>query len=390
MMFDRPLAPYATDWRESRGRFHPEPESNERTSFMRDRDRIVHSGAFRRLKYKTQVFVYHEGDHYRTRLTHTIEVAQISRTIARRLGLDEDLAEALALAHDVGHPPFGHAGEGVLNECLAPFGGFDHNVQTLKQLTSLEKRYMDFDGLNLSWECLEGLVKHNGPFDRSDKIPEYLTEFNEYFDLDLFRYSSLEAQVAAIADDIAYDNHDIDDALRAGLLQIDDIRHLPFFGEVIADVYDNHRDRSRERVIFEGVRRLIGGMIDDVVETSRAHIADAGITHACDVRSMNRPLISFSDELRAQDRQLKTFMFDQVYRHWRINRSTSKAKRVVRDLFGIYTAEPNILPDDWRRLAEHVDEKSRAIAVADFIAGMTDRFAMIEHRRLFDLSEGHR
>ena len=390
MMFDRSLAPYASNWRESRGRLWPEAESSERTSYMRDRDRIVHSGAFRRLKYKTQVFVYHEGDHYRTRLTHTIEVAQISRTIARRLGLDEDLAEALALAHDVGHPPFGHAGESVLNECLAPHGGFDHNVQTLKQLTLLEKRYMDFDGLNLSWECLEGLVKHNGPFNKKDKIPEYLNEFNDIFDLDLFRYSSLEAQVAAIADDIAYDNHDIDDALRAGLLDIDDIRHLPFFGSVIAEVHDTHHDRSRERVIFEGVRRLIGGMVDDVVETSRARIANAAVAHCDDVRAHGLPLVAFSDQLGEHDRILKNFMFDNVYRHWRINRSTSKAKRVVRDLFDIYTAEPNILPDEWRNLAEHVDEKSRAIAVADFIAGMTDRFAMIEHRRLFDLSEGHR
>lgn len=388
MMFSRQLAPYACHWENSKGRFFEEPESVERTAYMRDRDRIVHSAAFRRLKFKTQVFVYHEGDHYRTRLTHTLEVAQISRTIARRLGLDEDLAEALALAHDLGHPPFGHAGEAVLNECLKPFGGFDHNVQTVKILTSLERRYMDFDGLNLSWECLEGIVKHNGPPKPSFLNNDYIKKIMSQWDLDVVRQSSLEAQVAALADDIAYDNHDVDDALRAGLLHIMDVRHLPIFGDTIAAIHDQYPGRERERVIFESVRRLIGMMVDDVVNVTRENIAKLGIGCVEEVRSAPHAIVAFSPSMLAAQTQLKKFMFENVYRHWRVNRSTSKAKRIIRDLCHIYMSEPQILPDDWRGIAEAADHEERALIVGDFIAGMTDRFAMVEHRRLFDLTEG--
>nr|WP_269331906.1 deoxyguanosinetriphosphate triphosphohydrolase [Futiania mangrovii] len=379
-------AAFACDPGRSRGRLIAEPEATNRSAFQRDRDRIIHSTAFRRLKHKTQVFVYHEGDHFRTRLTHSLEVAQIARAIARTLGLDEDLAEALALAHDFGHTPFGHAGEDALDACMKPWGGFDHNAQTLRIVTRLEQKYADFDGLNLTWETLEGLVKHNGPMDRP--VPRAIADYVARHDLEIATWPSLEAQVAAIADDIAYDNHDIDDGLRAGLFTVEDLAAVPFFGEMFREVEERYPGIDPSRLIHEAVRRLIGDMVDDVVAETRARVAEARPRSVEDVRGAGRALAGFSAAMAGHDKALKAFLHGHMYRHYKVNRMMSKARRIVTDLFALYMAEPGILPDGWRRSAEEADEAARAALVADFIAGMTDRFAIEEHRRLFDLTSG--
>jgi dGTPase len=384
-------APYASDPAGSRGRLHPETESATRTPFQRDRDRIIHSVAFRRLKHKTQVFVYHEGDHYRTRLTHSLEVAQIARSISRQLGLDEDLAEALALAHDLGHPPFGHAGEDALKACMAAYDGFDHNAQTLRIVTSLEQRYGAFDGLNLTWEALEGIVKHNGPLlSAADAdaagLPAAIRDYAARQDLHLHSYPSAEAQVAALSDDIAYNNHDIDDGLRAGLFRLEDMRDLPLVGELIAEVDRAYPGLERPRRTHELTRRLISHMIEDVIAESGRRLAAAAPACADDIRAQNRPMIAFSNNLAAMDRPLRDFLFKNVYRHFLVNRMISKAKRVVTDLFELFVAEPGTLPDEWQRQCDAPHTPRTARVVCDFIAGMTDRFALDEHRRLFDLS----
>ncbi|PWR24859.1 deoxyguanosinetriphosphate triphosphohydrolase [Zavarzinia aquatilis] len=386
-------APYASDPRRSRGRRTPEPDSPTRSAFQRDRDRIIHSGAFRRLQYKTQVFVYQEGDHYRTRLTHSLEVAQIARSICRVLRLDEDLGEALALAHDLGHTCFGHAGEDALDACMAPFGGFDHNAQTLRILTKLEKRFADFDGLNLSWEALEGVVKHNGPLVHADgrplkdrALPVAITEYMAEQDLELATHAGPEAQVAALADDIAYNNHDLDDGLRAGLFRLDDIRDLPLVGELLRGVEAKYPGIGRERTAHETVRALIGRMIDDVLTETRARLAALNPASVEAIRHHHRPVVAFSEKMAEQDRALKAFLWSRMYRHDRVNRMTSKARRCVRDLFGLLLAEPQCLPGDWARRAEGPGTPRTARLVADFIAGMTDRFAIEEHARLFDIS----
>jgi dGTPase len=381
------LAPYASKPEQSRGRLHPEPEHPTRSAFQRDRDRIIHSTAFRRLTHKTQVFVYHEGDHYRTRLTHSLEVAQIARTISRALGLDEDLAETLALAHDLGHTPFGHAGEVALNAEMARFGGFSHNDQTLRILTRLERRYAEFDGLNLTWESLEGTVKHNGPLrgagiERS--VPPTIAEYDSCHPLALETFPSAEAQVAALADDIAYNNHDIDDGLRAGLFAVADLADVPLVGPVFHRVASCYPGIEEPRLIHESIRRLIDRMVGDLIGETCGRLADSALGSVDEVRALNAPIVDFSDEMRRNDRALKEFLFERMYRHHRVKRMSSKAHRVVHDLFALYLAEPQRLPREWRELAAGPNEPSTARVGADYLAGMTDRFALDEHHRLFD------
>ncbi|MBA4208708.1 MAG: deoxyguanosinetriphosphate triphosphohydrolase [Parvibaculum sp.] len=384
-------ARFASKAEETRGRLFPEPESATRTPFQRDRDRIIHSSAFRRLKYKTQVFVYHEGDNYRTRLSHSLEVAQIARSVARVLGLDEDLAETLALAHDLGHTPFGHAGETALDACMKDYGGFDHNAQTLRIVTKLERRYAEFDGLNLTWETLEGLVKHNGPVIapgiRVEDLPRAIAEYAETQDLELETYAGPEAQVAALADDIAYNNHDIDDGLRAGLFSIDDLMAVPLVGDVFRRVMDRYPGLEEARVIHEAVRELIGTMIGDVLEETRARLQAARPETAADIRAMDRSLVGFTAEMNEHNAALKAFLFKRMYRHYRVNRSMSKAQRIVQDLFGLLHRSPDQLPPEWQRGCDGSGGLKTARRVCDFIAGMTDKFAIEEHQRLFDLHD---
>jgi dGTPase len=383
-----PRAVYACDPDRSRGRLHRESESATRTRFQRDRDRIVHSAAFRRLKHKTQVFVYHEGDHYRTRLTHSLEVAQIARSLARALGLDEDLAEALALAHDLGHPPFGHAGEEALAAAMRPYGGFDHNGQTLRVLTRLEARYAEFDGLNLTWETLEGVVKHNGPL--AVALPWAVAEYVAGHDLELHTWPSAEAQAAALADDIAYHSHDLDDGLRAGLFAIADLRALPVIGPAVRAVEDRYPDLEASRLVHEALRRMIDAMVNDLLAETRCRLDAARPASAEEVRGLGRPVVAFSDAMAEANKGLKRFLHERMYRHFRVNRMTSKARRVVRDLFDLFVAEPECLPNDWQERTRAADARLRARLVCDYIAGMTDRYALDEHRRLFDLYEESR
>jgi dGTPase len=386
--FPAPLAPYATKAEESRGRLHAEPESATRTAFQRDRDRVVHSVAFRRLKHKTQVFIYHEGDHYRTRLTHSLEVAQIARSIARTLALDEDLAECVALAHDLGHPPFGHTGEDALKACMAEYAGFDHNAQTLRILTKLERRHAAFDGLNLAWETLEGVVKHNGPLEgphsqKRDPLPAAIAEYVRRHDLELATYPGIEAQVAAIGDDIAYNNHDVDDGLRAGLFSLEAARDLPLVGEALRAVERRAPDAPPGVRIAEAVSALIGEMIDDVVEETRRRLAAAAPRSAAEVRTAGRPLVDFSPPMRDRLQGLRAFLHENMYRHYKVNRARSQARRIVRALFDLFFNEPETLPPEWQSAAMAADPLGRARVVCDYIAGMTDRYAIREYERLF-------
>lgn len=385
-----PRAPYATDPARSRGRLHEEPESKTRTPFERDRDRIVHSSAFRRLRGKTQVFVAHEGDHYRTRLTHSLEVAQIARSVARVMGLDDDLAETLGIAHDLGHPPFGHTGEDVLDACMEGFQGFDHNAQTLRVLTKLERKYPLFDGLNLTWETLEGVVKHNGPLVRYgqtlEDLPIAIQEYNATHDLDLDSWPSLEAQVAAHADDIAYNNHDIDDGLRAGLFTLTELREeVPMVERVLLTVERDHPSVDEFRTSAETIRRLIGVWIDDLMWESNNRIEAAKPQTVEDVRAAGKPLIGFSDVMNEHQAVLRRFLMARMYRHWRVNRSRSHAKRIIRQLFELFIAEPELLPPGWQQGADGPRGQRTARRVCDYIAGMTDDFAIDEHKRLFRL-----
>lgn len=384
----RPRAPYAVDPARSRGRLVPEASSPTRTDYQRDRDRILHASAFRRLKHKTQVFVYHEGDHYRTRLTHTLEVSQIARSIARALGLDEDLAETLALAHDLGHTPFGHAGERALDACMAGEGGFDHNAQTLRIVTRLERRYAAFDGLNLTWETLEGLVKHNGPLtDRAGHplgtaaLPVAISVYAEKQDLELWSQPSAEAQAAAIADDIAYNAHDLDDGLRAGLFEVEDLRGVAFLGELLDEIAALWPGLDRSRTIHELTRRVITRLVEDAIREGARRLVELAPGSAEEVRAAAQPVVAFSPALVAADRGIKDFLFPRMYRHPRVMRVMADAQRIVRDLHALYVATPAEMPEEWR---QHGANGTRA--VADFIAGMTDRYAIMEHRRLFDLT----
>jgi len=357
-----------------------------RTPFQRDRDRIVHATAFRRLTYKTQVFVFHEGDHYRTRLTHSIEVAQIARAIARMLALDEDLAEALALAHDLGHPPFGHAGERALAAATAPYGGFDHNAQSLKVVTRLERKYASFDGLNLSLETLEGLVKHNGPltgaYSGESILRRAVDEAGLADRLHLACYAPAEAQAAAIADDIAYNSHDLDDGLRAGLLALDALADVPLVGAFIGAV--PRAGVETQRIIYEVNRRIITALIDDVVRTSRERLATLPDQSLAGVRDAGQPVVALSNQARAEMEGLQDYLFANLYRHPRVMRVMGAAETIVRDLFQRYMAQPAAMPGPWRAAGESTAEAGRAALVADFVAGMTDRYAIKEHRRLFD------
>ena len=370
MWRNQALAPFATLPWQSRGRLHVEPSSPSRSPFQRDRDRIIHSTAFRRLKHKTQVFVYHEGDHYRTRLTHSLEVA---------------------LAHDLGHTPFGHAGEDALHAAMKSHGGFDHNAQTLRILTKLEERYAEFNGLNLTWETLEGAVKHNGPLIKPghplSQLPAAIVEYCQDHDLELTGHAGPEAQVAALSDDIAYNNHDIDDGLRAGLFEVADLMDLPLVGEMFSIVTQKYPGIDQGRLIHEAVRRVINAMVEDVLAETRRRLKDAAPKSVADIRALGRPVVAFSDHMAATDRTVKAFLYKRMYEHWKLNRSHSKARRVVADLFGLLFAEPNCLPPPWRERAEQAEPQARARLVADYIAGMTDRFALDEHRRLFDLYE---
>ncbi len=381
------LAPYACHEAASRGRLYDEAESATRRCYQRDRDRIIHCGAFRRLEYKTQVFVNHEGDNYRTRLTHTLEVSQIARAICRSLNLNEDLGEALALAHDLGHPPFGHTGEDALKEVMAPFGGFDHNAQSLSVVVNLEERYAGFDGLNLTWETLEGLVKHNGPLlgdDESPPLPRVIAEYGEIQDLELDTHASAEAQAAALADDIAYNNHDIDDGLRAGLFSVGDLDDVPLVGPIFAAVRKDFPNLDESRQIHEAVRRLIGAMVNDLLSESRRLILEAKVATADDIRGLGRPVVGFSPDMAALEASVKAFLFENMYRHTRLKETMSEAKRVVRDLFLAFQADPGRLPGEWRNKLDGVSREIAAQMVADYVAGMTDRYALEEHHRLLE------
>ena len=383
----RPLAIYASDPNTARGRAIPQPSKSERSPFQRDKDRIIHSSAFRRLKGKTQVFVAHEGDYYRTRLTHSLEVSQIARSIARVLGLDEDLAECLALAHDLGHPPFGHSGEDALAACMEPYGGFDHNAQTLRIVTHLEGRYAEFDGLNLTWETLEGIAKHNGPLVKKPSdvkdLPWALTAIPDWEALELTTYAGPEAQVAALADDIAYNNHDLDDGLSAGLFTVADVTQVPFVGEMFADVRRRYPDIPEYKLIHEAVRDMIGYMAADVLAETRRRLEAAKPKSADDIRGLDHAVVAFSDDFRAKEKPLRAFLFDNMYKHFKVNRMMSTAGRVVRELFDLFIVEPDLLPKHLFEKTNGPETFETARVVCDYISAMTDTYAISEHKKLY-------
>jgi dGTPase len=365
----------------SRGRYFEEAESPTRTCYQRDRDRIIHATAFRRLKHKTQVFVQHEGDYFRTRLTHSLEVAQIARSVARLLALDEDLAEAVALAHDLGHTPFGHAGEEALSAATRNFGGFDHNAHALKLVTALEHRYADFDGLNLTWETLEGLVKHNGPL--RAPFPGPIASFDQRWPLELHSWPGLEAQIAAIADDIAYANHDIDDGLRAGLFTVDELGTAPLVGPYVSEIVARYGKLEFGRLVGEIVRRLMSAMIGDLVAETRRRLAAGKPASVADIRVAGRATAGFSPAMSEAVQALKDFLFARMYRHPRVMAPMNAAKGVVAELFAAFAAEPSLLPQDWGALCTGAGEVATVSVVRDYIAGMTDRFALQEYKRVF-------
>jgi dGTPase len=365
----------------TRGRLFAEDESNFRSCFQRDRDRIIHSSAFRRLKHKTQVFVEHEGDYFRTRLTHSIEVAQVARTISGALGLNEELVEAVSLAHDLGHTPFGHTGEDALDAQMIGYGGFDHNAQAVRIVTSLEQHYADFDGLNLTWECLEGIAKHNGPV--SKPYPLALLEYNLQHDLELHTYASGEAQVAALADDIAYNNHDLHDGLRAGLFTDAQAAELPIVGPAFTAVDQKYKNLDANRRRHEALRRVFGVMVEDVMATSYVILAQSGAKSAQDIRNLDHSVVQFSPSLWSELKEIRTFLFENMYRAPRVMQQREHAAQVVRDLFEIFMTSPEAMPGNWGgAVASNAPDLHKARVVADYIAGMTDRFAQQEHDRL--------
>lgn len=386
-MIPPPRASFAEDSSLSLGRKVAEAESRTRTPFARDRDRIIHATAFRRLKEKTQVFVAHEGDHFRTRLTHSLEVAQVARSLATALGLEADLAETIALAHDLGHPPFGHAGEDELQIQMEPFGGFDHNVQTFRVVTKLERRYPRWEGLNLTWETLEGVIKHNGPVSEKLDRPSWnaIAEFDKDYDLGLSTWASAEAQVAALADDIAYNNHDVDDGVQAGLFRLEELLDVPLIGPILASVYKDYPDLDPVIIRLEAVRRMIGAMVDDVLAETHRRALASKVGSADDVRNLDHALVAFSREMVEDLSRLREFLMNRMYRHWRVNRTRSQARRILAEMFQLFMAEPDVLPTEWFARSQNRDEAGRARVVCDYIAGMTDRFAIEEHRKLFHL-----
>ena len=385
------LANFASQPDKTRGRLYAEPESSTRSPFQRDRDRVLHSGAFRRLIHKTQVFIAHVGDYYRTRLTHSLEVAQIARSISRELKVNEDLAETLALCHDLGHTPFGHAGEEALDTAMQNHGGFDHNAQSLRIVTHLEQRYADFDGLNLTWETLEGLVKHNGPVvgaeNPIEKAPYAIRKYYEKHDLELSGHAGIEAQIAAISDDIAYNNHDIDDGLRAGLFTIDDLLPLPLVGDIFTQVMSTFPSLEPSRLRHEAIRRLISQMVSDVVAETEKRVNENNIQRAEDIRALSYSVAEFSSQMQESHLALKEFLRAKMYRHSEVNRSMSKARRIVKDLFSLFYDEPHLLPEELKELCDKPGSETTARIICDYIAGMTDRFAVEEHKTLFNLSE---
>jgi dGTPase len=374
-------ATFSCDPALTRGRLVAEEESAHRTCFQRDRDRIIHSSAFRRLKHKTQVFVEHEGDYFRTRLTHSIEVAQVARTMAGALGLNEELTEAIALAHDLGHTPFGHTGEDALDVLMQPYGGFDHNAQAVKIVTALERHYAEFDGLNLTWETLEGLAKHNGPV--VGDLPHALSDYNARHDLELHTHASAEAQVAALSDDIAYNNHDLHDGLRAGLFSQDDICELPIVGAAFAEVDRLYPTLDPSRRMHEALRRVFGVMVSDVIATSRENIAESGVQTAQDIRDLGAPTVLFSKELWRDLKVIRIFLFTRMYRAPSVVEMRARVTSVVEELFPLFMQQTDLLPSEWRADVERAqNETELARIVADYISGMTDRFAQQEHDRL--------
>ena len=373
---------YAVDPHNSRGRLVQEKDSGHRSVYQRDRDRIIHSAAFRRLKHKTQVFVAHESDYFRTRLTHSIEVGQIARTISDSLGLNIDLTEAISLAHDLGHTPFGHTGEEALNACMLSFGGFDHNSQAIKIVTKLERNYARFDGLNLTWETLEGISKHNGPL--KAPINYYLSDYNSIHELDLGSFASGEAQVAAIADDIAYNNHDLSDGLRAGLFEVSDLYDLPIVGDCLREAEHLYPNADQGRRCHEGLRAVFSLMVNDVLSESKKNLGEFSGLNSDAIRSHNAPLIRFSAGFSLQLSKIREFLFKRMYRHWKVNRLRFKASRVVKDLFLIFFEQPDILPEDWGLTANLLDDTMRARLISDYIAGMTDQYALMEYQKLTD------
>lgn len=384
-------AVYAADPWTTRGRLFAETSSPTRSEFQRDRDRIVHTTAFRRLKHKTQVFIAQDGDHYRTRLTHTIEVAQIARALARALKLDEDLAEGVALVHDFGHTPFGHTGEDALHEVLKPYGGFDHNAQSLRIVTKLERRYAEFDGLNLTWETLEGLVKHNGPLLTADgqgtrgPVPQPILDYCELNDLELASFASLEAQVAAIADDIAYNTHDIDDGLRSGYLKFEMLEEIPFLAGLMKEVRDRYPGLEDSRFTHEIMRRQITRMVEDVISVAQERLTDLKPESAQDIRNADRVVATFSNTMAETDGQIKRMLFRHIYRHPDIMRIRAGAAQIVTDLFGAYMSDPReMLSHYWVDHIAGLKEAAKARHVGDYLAGMTDTYAVSAHRRLFD------
>lgn len=385
------LQPFACQPDASRGRLWPERLSSFRSPYQRDRDRIIHSSAFRRLKHKTQVFVEHEGDYYRTRLTHTIEVAQVARTIAGVLGLNTDLAEAVALAHDLGHTPFGHTGEDAMERLMAPYGGFDHNAQALRIVTKLERHYADFDGLNLSWETLEGIAKHNGPVTgpNADKkhdgpLPYALAEVNAQWDLELDTHASAEAQVAAIADDVAYSHHDLHDGLRSGLFTEDDLMELPVTGPAFEEVDRLYPGLEKMRRRHEALRRVFGRMVEDVIAVAQNRLTSAQPKSVDDIRHMGTTVIRFSKPLYQELKAVRSFLFHRMYRAPSVMAVRAEVTRMVDDLFPLFLKEPELLPPEWQGdVQAATDETELARVVADYVAGMTDRFAIQEHARLF-------
>ena len=382
---ERAPAGYAASGMPSRGRFHRESDCPTRSPFQRDRDRVLHASAFRRLTYKTQVFLPHEGDHFRTRLTHSLEVAQIARTVARQLRLDEDLAETIALAHDLGHSPFGHAGERALDTAMKAYGGFDHNAQSLRVVTALERKYLAFDGLNLTWETLEGLAKHNGPLWKKDSaVAKVVRQIESWTPLNLWQWPSAEAQVASLADDIAYLSHDVDDGLRARLISFDMLFDVPLAGPIARDVQSIAHGAEPGRAIYEVTRRMITVMVADIVTESRRRLSDIAPVGPDDIRNAGRAAISFSEAMTADLARLKSFLFQAVYHNRRVLDVMEKAEHVVADLFAKYHADARALPPGWREALSDLDERRRARLACDFLAGQTDRYALAEHRRLFD------
>ena len=369
---------FSTDYKLSKGRMYKEDEDFNRTCFMRDRDRVIHSTAFRRLKYKTQVFVYHEKDYFRTRLSHSIEVSQLARSISKVFNVNDDLSEAISLAHDLGHTPFGHAGEDVLNKKMEIIGGFNHNFQAIKILTLLEKKYLNFDGLNLSFETLDGILKHNGPI--NCQLPDYINSVLEFFDANKTNYGSFESQIAAICDDIAYNNNDIDDGLYAGLFDIDQISEIPIVDKVINSIKFPNNDKKRFN--YEVVRGLIKLMVDDLIFNTKEIIKKDNISSYDQILNFNKNVVCFSDYIKDQELKLKSFLKKNMYEHARVKRMTIKAKKIITDLFELFIDEPSLLPPEWRNFDNHDQKLTK---VCDYISGMTDKYAINMHKKFFDL-----